>query len=94
MRTTVTIDEPVERLLRKAMHERHQSFKQVLNDALRKGLIDLDERDDDEPFQVIAHAMGLRAGFDPGRLNTLVDELDADAHINLTRQLASDGNIT
>lgn len=38
MRTTVTIDPDVERLLKKAMREREASFKQVLNDGLRQGL--------------------------------------------------------
>ncbi|HSM21197.1 MAG TPA: hypothetical protein VK876_03190 [Rubrivivax sp.] len=38
MRTTVTLDPDVERLLRQAVHERDASFKQVINDALRLGL--------------------------------------------------------
>ena len=38
MRTTVTLDPDVERLLKDAMRERDVSFKQALNDALRKGL--------------------------------------------------------
>lgn len=38
MRTTVTIDPDVQALLRKAMRERGEPFKQVLNAALREGL--------------------------------------------------------
>lgn len=38
MRTTVTIDPDVQVLLRKAMRERGEPFKQVLNAALREGL--------------------------------------------------------
>lgn len=38
MRTTVTIDPDVERMLRRAVRERGQSFKTVLNSALRHGL--------------------------------------------------------
>jgi hypothetical protein len=38
MRTTVTIDPDVQVLLRKAMRVRGESFKQVLNAALREGL--------------------------------------------------------
>ena len=38
MRTTVTLDPDVERLLRVAMKERGVSFKQALNDAARIGL--------------------------------------------------------
>lgn len=38
MRTTVTLDPDVERLIRDAMRERSISFKQALNDAARAGL--------------------------------------------------------
>jgi hypothetical protein len=38
MRTTVTLDPDVERLIRKAMLKRQVSFKQVLNEAVRDGL--------------------------------------------------------
>ncbi len=38
MRTTVTLDPDVEALLRKAMRERGEPFKQVLNNAVRAGL--------------------------------------------------------
>jgi len=39
MRTTVTLDPDVEVLLRHAMRERGAPFKQVLNNALRDGLL-------------------------------------------------------
>ena len=38
MRTTVTLDPDVERLIRDAMRERAISFKQALNEAARIGL--------------------------------------------------------
>ena len=38
MRTTVTLDPDVERLLRQAMKQRDVSFKQALNDAVRSGI--------------------------------------------------------
>jgi hypothetical protein len=38
MRTTVTLDPDVEKLLRRAVRERGQSFKKVLNSAIRHGL--------------------------------------------------------
>ena len=39
MRTTVTLDPDVERLIREAMKERGISFKVALNEAARKGLL-------------------------------------------------------
>jgi hypothetical protein len=38
MRTTVTLDPDVERLLKSAARERGVSFKQALNEAIRAGL--------------------------------------------------------
>ena len=38
MRTTVTLDEDVERVLKATMRDRGVSFKQALNDAIRTGL--------------------------------------------------------
>ncbi len=38
MRTTVTLDADVEELIRRRMHERRASFKDVLNDGLRSAL--------------------------------------------------------
>jgi hypothetical protein len=38
MRTTVTLDPDVERLVKDAMRERGLSFKQALNEALRRDL--------------------------------------------------------
>jgi hypothetical protein len=37
MRTTVTLDPDVERLIKTEMRERGVSFKQALNDAIRSG---------------------------------------------------------
>lgn len=38
MRTTVTLDPDVEAIVRTAMRERGVSFKQALNDAIRRGV--------------------------------------------------------
>lgn len=38
MRTTVTLDDDVEQLIRRRMAERQQSFKQALNEAIREGM--------------------------------------------------------
>ncbi len=77
MRTTVTLGEDVERLLREEMHRKRQSFKQSLNQAVRSGLAG--SAAGLEPFVVRGRPLGLRAGVDPGRLNQLGDELEVEA---------------
>ena len=79
MRTTVTIEKDVERLLRDAMHRSRKSFKQTLNAALRTGLSGKGETPRRKPFVVKARPMGLRPGIDPAGLNRLVDDLEIDA---------------
>ena len=39
MRTTVTLDDDVEQLIRRRMAERQLSFKQALNEAIRDGAV-------------------------------------------------------
>lgn len=90
MRTTVTIEPAVERLLRKAMAVRGHGFKRTLNDALRAGLADI-EGDDEPPFEIRARPLGLRPGIDPTRLNSLAGELEDEAFVELTARLLEDG---
>jgi len=81
MRTTVTLDKDVERLLRDAMHRSRRSFKEALNTAVRAGLAGHAASTKNLPFVVKARPLGLRAGIDPAGLNKLADELEMDAHL-------------
>ncbi len=58
MRTTVTLDPDVQALLKKAIRERDSSFKQVLNDGLRKGLV-AGGAPKRKPFKQLTFDMGL-----------------------------------
>lgn len=75
MRTTVTLDADVEQLLRTATQRGRTSFKQVLNDAVRRGLKG-EGGGQMPPFVVEAKAMHLRSGIDPARLRDLDNELE------------------
>lgn len=81
MRTTVTLDPDVERLLKEAVRKSGSSFKQVLNRAVREGLAAHAAPQPGPPFRVHARPMGLRAGLDAGALNRLVDEVDVEAFL-------------
>jgi hypothetical protein len=80
MRTTVTIDEDVEQLLKDRIRRTHSSFKETLNQALRKGLSEVQE-ETPEPFEVSARPMGLKTGIDPAGLNKLSDDLETKAFL-------------
>lgn len=74
MRTTVTLDADVEALLRKAMRERGESFKQALNAAVREGLTGARKKafkpfkqptfDMGEPLVDLTKALSLSAEFE------------------------------
>lgn len=79
MRTTVTLEKDVERMLRDAMHRSRKSFKQALNAALRTGLAGKTVQTKARRFVVQARPMGLRAGIDPAGFNRLADDFEVDA---------------
>jgi len=81
MRTTVTLDKDVERMLREAMHRSRRSFKETLNGALRDALAGRPPSLKARRFVVRARPMSLREGIDPAGFNKLADDLEADAFL-------------
>ncbi len=94
MRTTVTLDADTESLLREAMRQRGQTFKQTLNDAVRHGLAGVAGDPDRPPFVQRTFPMGLRAGYDLGKLSALEAEMDVEAFLEVTRRLTAEGSGT
>lgn len=86
MRTTVTLDPDVEQLIRAAQERGRASFKQVVNDAIRRGL-KAGSEGPSPPFEVDARPMGLRPGIDPARLRDLDDELEIREFLRKQRAL-------
>ena len=77
MRTTVTIDPDVEVLLRKAVRKSGEPFKQVLNNAVRDGLLGAERRAATarKPFKQRTFNMGLPL-VDLTKANALAGELE------------------
>lgn len=76
MRTTITIDDDVARLIEDAQHRERKTFKQVVNEALRRGLTT--PTPDAAPYAVRVHHSGVRPGIDVTALNRLADEIGDD----------------
>lgn len=79
MRTTLTLDPDVHRLVEAVVHRSRRPFKAVVNDALRLGLGRATKGLRPKPFRVHPSPLGLCAGFDASRLNQLADNLEEDA---------------
>jgi hypothetical protein len=76
MRTTLTLDPDVARLLREEAHRQRRPFKDVVNEAIRRGLAPAPNARRPGRFRVRPHKTTLRPGIDAVALNRLVDELE------------------
>jgi len=84
MRTTVTLDPDVEALLRRAIRERGEPFKQVLNAAIRDGLRGV-ARTPAKPFRQRTFDMG-KPLVDLTKSLSLASELEDTESIARTRR--------
>jgi hypothetical protein len=78
MRTTLTLDPDLAKKLKDLAHRRGQSFKQTLNEVVRRGLSAPARRPAAERYVVTPHRGGFRPGIDPRKLNQLADQLDVE----------------
>ncbi len=74
MRTTLTIDDDVVFYLKKVQEdEPSKSFKQIVNEALRRGLDGSHSKTEKKPFKVKAFKLGLREGLSYDNIEELLD---------------------
>lgn len=85
MRTTLTLDPDVAQLLEEEAHRQRKPFKQVVNEAIRRGLAPAPNTRRRSRFRVRPHRTTLRPGIDAGSLNRLTDELEDEAIVEKLR---------
>lgn len=79
MRTTLTLDDDLAKELKSRARRSGRSFKEVVNEALRRALRSGEKPASRPPrFVVEARACGFRRGVDPLKLNQLSDELEIE----------------
>ena len=79
MRTTLTLDDDVAQRLKELARESNRSFKEIVNEIVRRGLSVGDGPDDrPEPFRVVPKACGFKPGIDPLKLNQFYDDLEIE----------------
>ena len=88
MRTTLTIDPDVARLLEEEVHRQRKPYKQVVNEALRRGLSSKPSSRKLSPFRVDTFTSGFAPGVDPLRLNQLAHELEDEEYLRIAREQA------
>ena len=76
-RTTLTLDPDVAKLVEDAVHRERRPTKQVINDALRRGLAPASSGRR-RPYRVVPHESAVLPGVDRAGFNRLTDELETE----------------
>jgi hypothetical protein len=81
MRTTITLDEDVEKKLdAEVRRQKDTSFKDVVNETLRIGLLTKRELKAAKPFKVEARPMGRMPGLNYDNIGDLIEHLEGASH--------------
>jgi hypothetical protein len=86
MRTTLTLEPDVAKLIEREAHRQRKPIKQIVNEALRRGLTSPALMRGRKPFRVQPHVTSLRPGIDVARFNHLADELEDEALVEKMRE--------
>lgn len=81
MRTTLTLDEDVAAKLKSEVRRSGRSFRDVVNDTLRRGLAGRRPSTEQQPFKVAARDLGeLRPGLSLDKISELVEQVEGPLH--------------
>ena len=75
-RTTITLYEDVREKLEAEMRKSGKSFKEIVNDTLRLGLVSRQKIKASKPFKVQAKDLGLRPGYSFDKPWDLIEEIE------------------
>jgi hypothetical protein len=85
MRTTLTLDPDVARMLEEEAARQRKPFKQVVNEAIRRGLAPRGQGRARSRYRVTPHRTALLPGIDAAGFNKLADELEDEAVVAKAR---------
>ena len=74
----MTLDDDLAESLRARARLLNLPFKQVVNDALRRGMSPAARKTVPTPYRVVPNRSGLISGVDPMKLNQVNDQLEAE----------------
>ena len=76
MRTTLTLDDGLVRVLKRIAGQRGEPFKTVVNEALRAGVKELGGQRSRVPYRTKTRAFAILPGHDPYKLGQVADEAE------------------
>jgi len=81
MRTTLTLDDDVAAKLKAESRRAGQSFREIVNETLRRGLAGRGIAGQREPFRISARDLGdLKPGLSLDNVSDLVEQLEGSLH--------------
>lgn len=81
MRTTITLDDDVVKRLKAEMRKTGASFKQAVNEMLRKGLVFSDKvSQTHRPVLLNERPMGIRQGLNYDSTSELLEQIEGPFH--------------
>lgn len=81
MRTTLTVDDDIAAKLKSLARRSGRAFRDVVNDALRRGLASPPAARPREPFHVVARDLGrLRPGLSLDNIGDLLEHVEGPRH--------------
>ena len=80
MRTTITLDEDVAAKIKAKMRKTGLSFKDVVNEMIRAGLVFSEKAAKQKPFKVNARPLGIRPGLNYDCMSELLEQVEGPLH--------------
>lgn len=80
MRTTLTLDEDVAAKLKAEARRSGRSFKEIVNDMLRRGLNVKKPHTTLAPFKIKARPLGKRPGLNYDKISELLEQIEGSDH--------------
>ncbi len=80
MRTTLTLDDQLAARLKREARRTGKSFKQIVNDTLKRGFAIVAERRKQAPYRVQPRSMGVRPGLNYDRIGELIEIAEGPLH--------------
>ena len=80
MRTTITLDEDVAAKIKAKMQKTGLSFKEVVNEMIRAGLVFSEKAAKQKPFKVNARPLGIRPGLNYDCMSELLEQVEGPLH--------------
>jgi hypothetical protein len=80
MRTTINLDEDVLQKSREIANRLNRPFRSIINEALRRGLLELEKPTRQRHYKTKARPLGVRPGVNLDNIHELLAQIEGEDH--------------